>query len=160
MHWVALAIVCVALIFVSYHSPKVGFGLLGALAVVLTALYFLNFEESESERFPIPRESVVISEISATPSYGDSWDYAGRISNSSEKAITDVQIRILLFDCPESAKERTDDCITIGDQVDYVPINIPGRQARDFSNNASFRNSVPNGKPFWEFELVGVRVTD
>ncbi len=160
MHWVAIAIVCAALIFVSYHSPKIGFGLLGALGVVLTALYFLNFEESESKKFPISRESVVLSDTEASLSYGDSWDYGGRISNASDKNITDIQVRVMLYDCPAEADERSDDCVVIGDQIDYVPINIPARQARDFRDNLSFRNAVPKGKPFWEFELAGLEVSD
>ena len=160
MHWIALGIVCIALIFVSYHSPKVGFGLLGALAVLLTALYFINLEDSESKKFPVPRESIQLDNIVAQPSYGDSWDYSGRITNSSTKNVTDVQIRVQLYDCPADAESRTDDCVVIGDQIDYVPINIPTRQARDFSDNVSLTNAVPKGKPFWSFELDGLRVTD
>lgn len=160
MPYIALAIVCIALIFVSYHSPKIGFGLFGALAVILTALYFLNLDESESKKFPVPRESVELSGVQADASYGDSWDYTGRISNSSGKTITDAQVRILLYDCPEDAESISDSCVVIGDQVDYVPINIPPRQARDFQDNISFRNAAPQGKLFWEFELVGLRVSD
>lgn len=160
MQWVALGIICVALIFVSYYSPKVGFSLLGGLAVIITALYFLNLEESESKKFPVPRESVELGEINAEKSYGDSWDYTGRISNSSNQTITDVQIRIRLHDCPADASEISDDCDVIGDQVDFVPLTIPARQARDFRDNISFRNAQPKGQPLWRFELEGLRVTD
>ena len=160
MHYVALAVVCAALIFLSYHSPKVGFSLLGALAVVLTALYFLNLEESEISKFPVPKESVALSTNEPTVSYGDSWDYSGRVSNSSDKNITDIQIRITLYDCPTNSGEISTDCVTIGDDVDYVAINIPARQARDFKNNISFRNAQAKGKALWSFELVGIRVTD
>jgi len=45
MHWVALGVVCISFIFVSYYSPKVGFGLLGALSVTLTSLHFLNLDD-------------------------------------------------------------------------------------------------------------------
>ena len=160
MHWVALGIVCVALIFVSYHSPKIGFGLLGALAVILTSLYFLNLEESDSQKFPVPSDSIELSSVEVSASYGDSWDYTGRVTNSSSKTITDVQIRVVLYDCPTTVNELSDDCVPIGDQVDYVPINVPARQARDFSDNISFRNAVPKGNPFWDFEIAGLRVTD
>jgi len=160
MHWVALGVVCIALIFVSYYSPKVGFGLLGALAVILTSLYFLNLDESESQKFPVARESVELSEIQAEKSYGESWDYAGRVTNSSDKAITDVQIRVVLYDCPSGASARTDACVIICYQIDYVPINISPRQARDFTDNISFRHAEPKGSPFWAFELAGLRVAD
>ncbi len=160
MHWVALAIVCVALIFVSYHSPKIGFGLLGTLAVILTALYFLNIEDSESKKFPVPSDSVELGNVEFNASYGDSWDYTGRITNSSNKNITDVQIKVVLYDCPTAVNELSDDCVAIGDQIDYVPINVPARQARDFSDNISFRNAVPKGKPLWGFEIAGLRVSD
>ena len=54
--------VCIALIFVSYYSTKIGFGLLGAL---LTALYFLNLDDPESTRFPVPRDSVELGNVQA-----------------------------------------------------------------------------------------------
>ncbi len=160
MHWVALGVICVALIFVSYHSPKIGFSLLGALAVIFTALYFLNLEDSQSKRFPVPREAIELEGLTANPSYGDSWDYAGRISNTSDKSITDVQIRILLYDCPTTTDKPTADCDLIGDQIDYVSINVPARQSRDFRDNITFRHAVPKGIPFWNFELAGLEVSE
>ena len=160
MQYIALVILCIALIFVSYYSPKIGFGLLGALAVILTALYFLNLDDSESTRFPVPRDSIELGNVRATKSYGDSWDYTGRISNSSSKNVTDVQVKILLYDCPADSESISEDCVVIGDQIDYVPINIPARQARDFQDNISFRNASPQGKLFWDFELVGLRISD
>ena len=160
MHWIAIGVVCVALIFVSYYSPKIGFGLLAALAVLLTSLYFLNLEDSESKKFPIPKETIVLEVTQTEKSYGDSWEFAGRVSNTSDKNVTDVQVRVLLYDCPAESVERTDACVVIGDKVEFVPINIPTRQARDFTDNVSFRNAVAKGKLFWEFELAGIRVTD
>ena len=161
MHWVITsAIVCVALITLSYYSPKIAFSLLGGLGVLLIALYYLNLDESESERFPISRSDILLTNTSTSKSYADSWDYSGRLANNSDKNVTDVEIRIKLLDCPKTAQYTSGDCIVIGDGVDFVAINIPTRQARDFRDNISFRNAKPNGKPMWEFELVGVRVSD
>ncbi len=161
MHWVAIGVVCVALILVSYYSPKIGFSLLGAIAILFTALYFVNLEDSPlSKKFPIPRELVKLEDLTANKSYGESWEYGGRITNTSDKSITDIQLRILLYDCPSTAGKISEDCALIGDQLDYVSINIPTRQSRDFLDNVSFRHAEPKGKLFWTFELAGLEVSD
>ena len=80
----------------------------------------------------MPRDSIEFGNVQATKSYGDSWDYSGRISNSSGKNVTDVQVKILLYDCPSDSESISEDCVMIGDQIDYVPIKIPSRQARYF----------------------------
>ena len=160
MQWIALAVVCTALIVVSYYSPKIGFSLLGALAAIIGTLYFLNLDESEKTSFPIDRESVQLSDTDAEESYGGSWDYSGRLANSSGKVITDARIRITLRDCPAGTEAVSDECPVIGEEVDFVAINVPPRQARDFRNNITFKNAVQKGVLFWNFELIGVRVTD
>ncbi|MDE0309747.1 MAG: hypothetical protein OXI60_07965 [Acidiferrobacterales bacterium] len=160
MHWIALAIVCTALVVVSYYSPKVGFSLLGAVGALVATLYFLNLDESSTAGFPIERELVQLDDVKAEESYGESWDYSGRVSNSSSKVITDVLVKITLRDCPSGTETVTDECPVIGEQVDFVALNVPPRQARDFQDNISFRNAVQKGILFWDFELVGVRVTD
>lgn len=160
MQWVALAIVCTALVVVSYYSPKVGFSLLGAIGAIVGTLYFLNLDESSNPDFPVERESVQLDDVNTQESYGESWDYSGRVSNSSEKVITDVLIKITLRDCPAGTETVSDECPIIGEQVDFVALNVPPRQARDFRDNISFKNAVQKGILFWDFELVGVRVTD
>ncbi|MCE2397408.1 hypothetical protein J4G02_23175 [Candidatus Poribacteria bacterium] len=117
-------------------------------------------DESETSNFPIERESVQLDDVNAQESYGESWDYSGRVSNSSGKVITDVLIKITLRDCPDGSGTVNDECPIIGEQVDFVAINVPPRQARDFQDNISFKNAVQKGTLFWDFELVGVRVTD
>jgi len=160
MHWIALAVICLALIFVSYHSPKIGFGLLAAIGVLLGTLYFLNPQESEDSNFPVPRELIELSDTEITASYGDGWSYTGRISNTSEVSITDIRIRIQLHDCPEGTSEVSDQCVKIGEDVDFVAVNVPPRQARDIKDTISLRNAVPNDSAVWVFELVSVRVAE
>ena len=160
MHWIALGVVCVALVFVSYHSPKIGFGLLASIGVLLAALYFLNPEDSQDANFPIAKESVVLSDMKITASYAGSWTYSGRISNLSEVSITDMRVKIQLYDCPDGATEVSDECVKIGEEVDFVAINVPPRQARDIEDTISLRNAVPKATALWEFELVGLRVAE
>ncbi len=160
MHWVALAVVCAALIFVSYHSPKIGFSLLGIVGILVTVLYLINTDQSHNAEFSAAPDSVSLSQTDIVSAYGDSWDYSGRITNSSDKSVTDVHIRITLHDCPAQSMQINDDCATIGERVDFVPINVPPRQARDFSDTVSFRNAKPKGAALWDFQLTGVRVSD
>ena len=108
----------------------------------------------------MPRDSIELGNVQAIKPYGDSWGYSGRISNSSSKDVTDVQVKILLYDCPADSESISEDCVVIGYQIDYVPINMPSRQAMDFQDNVSFRNAAPQGRLFWDFELVGLRISD
>ena len=160
MQWVALAVVCLALIVLAYYSPKIGFSLLGAIAAIIGTLYFLNLDESETTSFPVERELVQLGEVHVQTSYGDSWDYLGRVTNMSDKTITDVQFEITLRDCPSGTTSVSDECPVIGEQVDFVALNVPPRQSRDFRDNINFKNAVQKGELFWNFELIGVRVTD
>lgn len=160
MHLIALALVCVALVVLTYYSPKVGFSLLSGLGALLLALYYLNLEESEVQEFPIPRDQLVLSDMVSEFSYADNWKYSGRISNSSEKTLTDIEIKIVLYDCPDSHSEISDACVIIGDLVEFVAVTVPPRQARDFTDNVDVDNAIPKGMLLWDYELVGARVSD
>ncbi len=159
MPWIALALVCVALVVLTYYSPKIGFASLSGLGVLLIALYFLNLDESENVELPVPRDQLVLSDMNSELSYADNWRYSGRISNSSQKTLTDIEIKIVLYDCPDVHTE-TDNCLIIGDVVEFVPVTVPPYQARDFVDNADFRNANPKGTRVWEYELVNARFTD
>lgn len=160
MHLIALALVCVALIVLTYYSPKVGFSLLSGLGALLLALYFLNLEESEVQKFQIPRDQLALSDMVSDFSYADNWKYSGRITNSSEKTLTDIEINIVLHDCPDGHSEISDACVVIGDIVEFVAVTVPPRQARDFTDNVDVENAVPKGMLLWDYELVGARVSD
>ncbi len=160
MHLIALALVCVALVVLTYYSPKIGFSLLSGLGALLLALYFLNLEESEIQKFPIPRDQLTLSDMVSEFSYADNWKFSGRITNSSEKTLTDIEINIVLYDCPDGQSEISDACVVIGDIVEFVAVTVPPRQARDFTDNVDVENAVPKGMLLWDYELSGVRVSD
>ena len=160
MHLIALALVCVALVVLTYYSPKIGFSLLSGLGALLLALYFLNLEESEIQKFPIPRDQLALSDMVSEFSYADNWKFSGRITNSSEKTITDIEINIVLYDCPDDNGEISDACVVIGDIVEFVGVSVPPRQARDFTDNIDIDNAVPKGMLLWDYQLAGARVSD
>ena len=157
MHYVALIIVCVALIAISFYSRKIAFGLLAVIAIGLTILYYLGDDGMEGD-FEVAADLIVLEDMSAKLSYGDNWNYTGRATNNSEKSVTDLKIRITLRDC-EAGKTSLDDCVVIGDQADLLSINIPPRQARDFSDAVSFEHATPRGELNWTFDLIGVSVS-
>ena len=90
MQHIALIVLCIALIFVSYYSPEIGLGLFGALAVVLTALHYLNLGNPKSKKLATPRDSVELGELQTNNSCEDSSDDTGRIPISSSKDVTDI----------------------------------------------------------------------
>lgn len=98
MQHIALIVLCIALIFVSYYSPEIGLGLFGALAVVLTVLHYLNLGSPKSKKLAEPRNSVKLGNVQANNSCGDSSDDAGRISISSSKNVTDINTTEQDFD--------------------------------------------------------------
>lgn len=159
IHWIALGILCIALVAVSYYSPKIGFSVLAVIALSLTALYYFDSGQEEKPEFEVDPSQIVLSNTRATGAYGDSWNYSGRVANNSSRTVTDVRIKITMSDC-ESESAAPENCVVIGEQVDFVPINIPPRQARDFTNNVSFSNAHPDGAVRWEFELAGVRTSE
>lgn len=160
IHILGLVLVCAALITITYFSPKIGFGLLGGIVVLVAVLYFANFEDASNPGFEVPPELVKLEDVSARPSYGDSWDYSGRVTNDSNEPIYDIQISLKMYDCQSDSPSSLDECTLIGDQIDFVTLKIPPRQARDFTDNISFRDARPQGSVNWSFELVGVRVVD
>ncbi len=89
MQHIALIVLCIALIFVSYYSPEIGLGLFGALAVVLTALHYLNLGNPKSKNLAEPRDSDKLGNIQANNSCWKSSDDAGRIPISFSKDVTD-----------------------------------------------------------------------
>ena len=155
-----LVLLCAALIVVTYYSPKIGFGLLGGLAVLVVVLYYVNTDDASNPGFEVPPELVKLENATASKSYGDSWDYKGRITNDSDKPLYDIQVEVSMHDCEEEAQANIDECLLIGQLVDYVSVKVPPRQARDFKDNIAFKDAVPKGFVHWEFKLVGVRVTD
>ncbi len=159
VHWIALGILCLGLIALSFHSPRLGYGLLSAIAISLAALYYFDPWDDEQGQFDIDRSLIVLDSVDATGAYGDGWNYAGRVINNSASAVTDVQIRVTLHDC-ESEAAPPEDCVIIGQEVDFVPINIPARQARDFDDHISFTHASLKGYAQWEFEIFGARVAN
>ena len=159
MHIAALAILCVALIVISFFSRKIGFGLLAFFAILLSVLYYVGDEDALEGDLEVEAELIVLENLSAQFAREDEWDYSGRATNNSDKSITDLKIRITLRDC-EAGQTPPDDCVVIGDRADLLSTNIPPRQARDFSEKVTFDNATPRGELNWTFELVGVKVSN
>ncbi len=158
IHWILLGVLCIALIALSYYSPKLGFGLLGTLALLLGALYYLDPWGDQANHFDIDPDLVALQKTSMTGAYGDSWNYKGRVTNNSSSALTDIQIKITMRDCA-TEDANPDECVIIGEEVDFVPIVVPPRQARDFINNVSFKHANPKGFVRWSFEVAGIRIS-
>ena len=98
MQDIALIVLCITLIFVSYFSPEIGLGLFGAFAVVLTALHYFNLDNPKSKKLTAPRYSVKLDNVQANNSCGDSSDDAGRIPITSSKNVTDINTTEQDFD--------------------------------------------------------------
>ena len=90
MQYIALVILCIALVIVSYYSPEIGLGLFGALAVVLTALHYFDLDNLKSKKLSASRDSVELGKLQTNNSCGDSSDDTGRIPISSSKDVTDI----------------------------------------------------------------------
>ena len=160
MQWIALAAACVALIVLTYYSPKIGFAMLSFLAALLIGLYYFNLDKSEIREYQVSQDQVQLSNLNTELSYADNWIYSGRITNSSSQTLTDVELKVKLYDCPATQSEITDSCIVIGEVDEFLTLTVPPRQARDFSDNVYFKNAMPQGKLMWDYEITGTRASE
>ncbi len=75
---------------------------------------------------------LIFEGVSLEPS-NEAYDIIGRIINNSDKySLSGVQLKLAMNDCINNEKNN---CIIIAEQDEYIYIDIPPKQARDFKKN-------------------------
>jgi hypothetical protein len=126
-----------------------------ALAVVGFVAYFRHAQtlvQAEEAKRLVRAEELELMDIRLQPhseSFGSSYTLTGRVRNNSRYTVTDIYVKIRLFDCDE--KEH---CDVIGEQDHDIVTNIPAKQARDIQS-VSYLDSGTHirGRLKWSYSL-------
>ncbi len=155
MHWVLLGIIAVALLFASARYPKFAFGTLAALLGLGIALYFLSLDEVRQGQQRITVDQVLLSHVEMTRGYAGSYNFSGRLTNqSADHALREVEIRVVMSDCPPQAADAADECVIIGETVKRIAREVPPGQARDFRESVFFSAAHPKGDVRWQHAVI------
>lgn len=148
MKWFA-GIIILILLLVSAGFRK--FAGIFVLVCVVGGLLFWQYQEYEKNksRNRIAFSELVFKNISFRPSNGN-YEMTGRLINNSEKyTLKGVQLRIIARDCAYDA-----DCIVILDGNEYIYINIPAKQARDFKKDIYlYSDQNIRDKLIWDYSI-------
>ena len=131
MKW--LAVIVILILFV----VSAGFRKFAGILVLTCAIggiliwQYQEYEESQSRKMILPSE-LTFEGVSLESSNGN-YDFIGRIINNSDKhSLSGVQFKLAVKDCAKNDKR---DCIIVSEVDEYIYINIPPKQARDFKKN-------------------------
>ena len=150
MAWI-IGIVVLVLLIVSSGFRKFA-GVLVLVAVIGGFIYwqYQKNEEKQSKTRIKPSE-LLFEDISLKSSYGSGYDMVGRITNnSSQFTLKGVQLKLTFKDCDKDNK----DCIIVAEDNEYIYVNIPPKQARDFKESVYLHSDLKiKGKMVWDYKI-------
>ncbi len=162
MQWILLAVIVVALLYLSRFYPKVAFALLGVLVMGTAVIVFTTTDVAQRHRSRLPVADLKIENPIITSAYGDGFRLNARLLNTHESVtLKSTIISITMLDCAEDAGEFSDDCQVIGQEDQRVIVNIPPGQVRDIARTLSFNSAFGLAKPLgtlrWRIEITETR---
>ncbi len=155
MQWIVLVLIVVGLLLMATRYPKIAFGILGALVLLIGILLMLGKDNEQDASSRAAQLKLINTQM--TPGYADSYQFTGRISNQSETTIRQVTIQVTLKDCDDASAEDAS-CSIIGEELARVTVTIPPGQARDFSDNVYLGSSKPKRHARWQFLIVDAQI--
>jgi len=151
MAWI-VGIVIIILLVVSAGFRKFAGVLI--LVCAIGGFLFWQYQENEEKQSKnrIPTSELLFEGVSLKSSYS-SYDFVGRITNNSNKyTLKGVQLKLTFRDC---AKDNQSNCVIIGEEEEYIYINIPPKQARDFKENVYLNSDIDvKGKMIWNYTII------
>lgn len=155
MQWFLLALIVVALLFMSTRYPRAAFAVLGGLLVAGAVVYLLSEQWQEKAGAKIRPEEIRLEDTSMVPAYADSFTFSARLINTSPDAgLGEVLIGITMLDCPDA---QSDQCLPLGGTEERVVVKIPPGQARDVTRNVYFQAARPKGVVKWRYQVLQTR---
>jgi len=153
MQWVILALTVLGLLLMASRYPKIASGILGALLLFIGLLLVLDSSDKKTASSRAAELELINTRM--TPSYADSYNFSGRISNNSESIIREITIQVTLKDC---ADDDDGSCSVIGEEIARLPVAIPAGQARDFDENVYLGPSKPEHEARWEYLILDAQI--
>lgn len=152
MIWIIALLIIISLILLSQY--RVLGSLFLALTIVAASLFFI-FEIIEQRRAVsrILADEVIIYDERLDQRTRRSFSFQGRLQNKSEEySIIGFDVLIKIKDC------ESKECIVVAQETDFIRLNIPPNQARDFNQNIYIYSDFEIKHEFdWEYEIQSVR---
>jgi hypothetical protein len=117
-------------------------------ALVVVLFYWImpeNNHEAKSHSL-ISASELAFSDVTLTHSLG-TWEVRGVIKNNSARTVRALWLKVTVRDCPN-------DCVTVGEAIKRIAINIPPSQTRIIDEGDLFSREmfIPE-KPEWGYEI-------
>jgi hypothetical protein len=158
MQWALLAVIVVALLYMSRFYPKVAFGVLGVLVIGTAVIVFTTTDIADINRSKLPISAVEIENPIMTPAYGGGFRFNARLLNTHQSTtLKESTLSITMLDCPQDSGDSDDSCQVIGQQDQRIIVKIPPGQARDVSRTLKFDSAKPRGNVRWKIIVTETR---
>jgi len=158
MQWALLAIIVVALLYMSRFYPRVAFGVLGVLVIGAAIIVLTTTDIADINRSKLPVSDIQIENPVMTPAYGGGFRFNARLLNTHPSAtLKESTVSITMLDCPEDAGDSNENCQVIGQQDQRVITKIPPGQARDVARTLKFDSANPKGSVRWKIIITETR---
>jgi len=155
MAWI-VGIVILILLVVSAGFRK--FAGVIVLIIALAGFLFWQYQENEEKKSKnrVSSSELIFEGVSLKSSYGSGYDMVGRITNTSTKyTVKGVQLKLTFRDCD---KEDQNKCIIIAEDDEYIYVEIPPRQARDFKESVYLYSDINvKGKLVWDYKIEYIK---
>jgi hypothetical protein len=158
MQWALLAIIVVALLYMSRFYPRVAFGVLGVLVIGTAIIVFSTTDVADINRSKLPISDVEIENPVMTSAYGGGFRFNARLLNTHQSTtLKESTVSITMLDCPQDSGADDDNCQVIGQQDQRIIVKIPPGQARDVSRTLKFDSAKPRGNIRWKIIVTETR---
>lgn len=143
---VFLALLAVSAGFRKFAGALVLFCAIGGILIWQYQVY----EENQSRKNIMPSE--LTFENVTLESLNENYRLTGRIINNSDKYdVRGVQIKLTVSDCKI---DDNNNCIIISEADEYIYVDIPSKQARDFRRNIFlYSDIIIKGTLDWDYSI-------
>jgi len=159
MVWI-FAIVIIILLVVSAGFRKFSGVILAVAVVAGLYFYFQNEHEKEASLSRISQSDLALDNLMLLPDFG-SYKLTGRVTNRSPRyALSDFTLKISMQDCIGEPEKES--CVTIGENSEYIYLQIPPGQARDLNESVYFSGGAPKakGRLTWQYSVAEIHAKD
>lgn len=154
---IAIILLILIMILVAINFPKFRRALGMTLMVLLGAIGFIIWQDTQERRLEfqrIPVAKAQLSHMQVRPGLNSrSFVVSGRLQNAAQSfTIHSAILQATIEDCHSA------ECEIVGQEEVEVQLEIPPTQARDFSMTIPFP-TVPKilGEATWRYEILKVR---
>jgi hypothetical protein len=149
MEWLALSIAFVATLYFSVHFPGFRRGVCFVLVALIMlasaggAYFWFDAKRADAQRDAasklISPKQILLTDAKLKPEPYSG--ITGAVLNKSSHALKEIEIQILLADCPASTDDPSaSGCTVVADETANISVEIPAGQKRAFDKYLSLTN--------------------